>query len=125
MTKTTRIFPSCETFASNISAPFEVRTDQAVLYAAKLPDGTKVSIEMKFSSECDETWVPLYDCCGLVKMESPRNVMVLPLPAWYRVVLTDDSDRHLTDPSLYEDVILDVRTTTNLKDLSQFYHSCC
>lgn len=120
------LFPSADQTISNITAEFDNPGGHYILQFKGLKAGDEVLIEFAMGDpECDPYWVPLVDCCGQVKLVYPKSFLLLPLPMTYRAVLTDVNGDYLTDPSHFEDVLIQGYRFGGNPDLSEYFHSCC
>lgn len=125
----TKIYPSENSEASNVSIDFSADTKATLLVINGLGEDDCAKIEFFIDEECtDGNWLPFRDCCGQVKIDGDTcgsNFMVLPIPLRYRVFLTNVDDNHLTNPDWFENVTIWYKKLPTTQGMEQFFHSCC
>lgn len=120
------IFPNPEEDGGNVSVDFETNASITLLQFANLQEGDFAIIETYTGDDCDNKWIPFnISCCGQVRIDFPTNHLLLPLPLRYRVVLLNEDDSHLNDPTHFEEAEI---YKTNIKahhSLEPMYNNCC
>lgn len=120
------IYPNSEEEGGNVSLEFESCESIILLQLCNMQEGDYVIIETYTGDDCEHKWIPFnVDCCNQVRVDYPKNHLLLPLPLRYRAILLNVDDNHINDPSYFEDVEI---FKTNIKPehcVESMYHNCC
>lgn len=100
--KQTILFPSN---VVNTSNSFSLKDDVSVITLVGMQAGDSVLVEVEVgANECDKRWVSYNPHCCQAQFNYPQNQFFLHVPNKYRLLLTNATDLHLTDPSHFENV---------------------
>lgn len=99
------MFPSDE--AINLSKEFEIYETVAMFQVIGLNAGDVMCLEYFFGEECDGEWQPMNIDCEQVCFNC-NGTHYFSHPGKYRFVLTSDMGEHLSDPSWFENVKLQI-----------------
>lgn len=125
MTDLTKVFPSEDQTTTNVTAEIQTSSSQTVVFVKGMQENDSINFEINVGDSCTPEWIPLRDCCDLVKINYPQNFTVLPIPLDYRGVLTNSDGSHLTDPTWFDDVSVKFMRLPKDCDMTNFYHLCC
>ena len=101
--KLTQIYPSTSRFTTST---FKLEDDIIKIQLVGLQETDCVCVETVVGTgDCDEKYIPYSpDCSGQLCYGYPQGQFFLNVPGRYRLVLSNRLDKHLTDPSWFENV---------------------
>lgn len=118
------IFPS--EITENLTHEFIIPIGQiGLLRMANLSEGDCIKFESYIGDECDGIWVPVVFCCKPLQTKYPATHMLIPIPGRYRAYMTNVKGDDDTDPTHFDDVVIEFITFESKHDLSDFYQLCC
>lgn len=93
------MFPSDD--ALNISKEFKIEETTAMIQVKGLQDGDCMHLEYWFGTDCDGMWVQMINECTPITY-CCNGTHYLGIPGNYRLVLLNEDDNHVGDPSWFE-----------------------